>query len=158
MKRVALQLAVVLLLPSVRAADGATCPLNITEGHCCPGGKNLGSQAAASTAECCQQCGKKKGCSVFTYNKPEKTCWMKGGVSSSRPGDCDCGHSGTLPPPGKAPSPQPPTSCGLGWKTQPGVGCAPRGGEGAGSWQTPAVSADACCGECALEHPKCQAW
>ena len=54
-------------------------------------------------------------------------------------------------------------ACASGWPQLPGIGCAKRGGAGAGGWQVPAVDADACCtictqGESGPGHPKCQAW
>jgi hypothetical protein len=55
------------------------------------------------------------------------------------------------------------STCASTWKQLPGVGCAARGGAGAGGWQVPAVNSDACCTICTQNesgpgHPKCEAW
>eukprot|EP01051_Picozoa_sp_SAG22_P005821 SAG22_NODE_359_length_11758_cov_4.094254_12_plen_200_part_00 len=155
--------------PQAASAQAWGCELNVTEGHCCPGGSSLGSMPAASTAECCQQCQNStaagKACGVFTFNKPEKTCWLKaaGGPFSSYTSDkCDCGHAGPLPPPA-APGHHHAPAINCSWTPQPNVGCAKRGGAGNGGWQIPAVDAAACCDACTHglsggSHPKCEAW
>ena len=145
-----------------RACAGDTCDFNVTTGTCCPGGVAIGDQPARSTAECCAQCQQKPECGTFTYNINEKMCYLKESVPHSQKGHCDCGHRGPLPPPGPAHQPAAST-CKSTWKQQPGVGCALRGGAGAGGWQVPAVSADACCTICTQNesgtgHPRCAAW
>lgn len=149
------------LLSLAHTAAASTCPLTVTKGHCCPGGDAIGDMPSQGTAECCDLCHQKENCSTFTFNYPQKRCYLKASVPYSQAGQCDCGHAGALPP--KKPAPSPAKQCASQWAQYPGVGCAARGGAGAGGWQVPAVDAQACCtictqGESGPGHPKCSAW
>ena len=93
------------LLGGGRAAGG-TCRLNVTSGKCCPGGSFTSVAHVTNTTVCCGLCERHSGCSSFTLNKDEATCYLKSEANTSRSGNCDCGHTGPLPPPGP-PNPEP---------------------------------------------------
>ena len=140
-------------------------------GTCLPGGDTFGEATVASAAACCASCtaaGEK--CVGWVFRSEHKAassnCWLK----SSRPrtstgAACTSWVSAApMPPPAPPAPPGPPQAkCASSWPQQPGVGCAKRGGAGAGGWQVPAVNAEACCtictqGESGPGHPKCAAW
>lgn len=93
------------------SSGSASCSWNVTVGKCCPGDSFMSVAQVKDTATCCALCAahKSQGCTSFTMNKQESTCWLKTGARTSHSGDCDCGHTGPLPP--NAP-PAPPHSNG----------------------------------------------
>ena len=93
-----------LLGDAASGEDGeASCSWNVTVGKCCPGDSFMQVTGVNSTATCCALCAahKGQGCSSFTMNKGESTCYLKTAARVSTNGNCDCGHIGPLPPAGK---------------------------------------------------------
>ena len=79
-----------------------SCAWNVTVGKCCPGDSFMSVSGVNSTATCCALCAahKGQGCTSFTMNKGQSTCYLKTAAPVSQNGDCDCGHLGPLPPNG----------------------------------------------------------
>jgi len=86
--------------PDAGVGDSAGCMWNVTAGKCCPGDSFMSVAHVNDTATCCALCDahKSQGCTSFTLNKGESTCWLKTKARTSYSGDCDCGHYGPLPP------------------------------------------------------------
>ena len=93
------------------SSGSAGCSWNVTVGKCCPGDSFMSVTQVRDTSTCCALCAahRSQGCTSFTMNKGESTCWLKTRAQTSYSGDCDCGHTGPLPP--NAP-PAPPHSNG----------------------------------------------
>jgi hypothetical protein len=90
-------------------SNAATCGLNVSVGKCCPGNVLLSISGVSDTSTCCALCKAHvaHGCTSFTLNKGQATCYLKTLAESSNDGNCDCGHPGPLPPARPPPPPSP---------------------------------------------------